>query len=83
MTEFVTPRLLDGERVADDTNGFTIGRRYEVVRRTGYQGCLGIVINDNGHERAVDLAGGPSAHIKRRRDDRVVGYFEYLWEIGS
>lgn len=61
------------------TNGFTIGRAYEVIAREG----IGYTVrNDNGHERFVSL-NGHSAHIVVRAerdrygmDQKSIGYFE-------
>jgi len=64
------------------TNGFTIGKAYEVRPLNEY---VGSVTNDNGHERVVGLFGGPSAHIVSQYVDRygyacqtVVGFFEVV-----
>jgi hypothetical protein len=79
----VTPRVNPSAFVPAgtlSTNGFTIGRAYEVV---GMQGNCGVVVNDNGHERVVLLDGSPCAHIVSRYRNahrwpvqNVVGYME-------
>jgi hypothetical protein len=82
----VTPRLLEG-KVADIANGFTIGKRYAIIKMDGNNA---VVLNDNGHERSVGLDGGKSAHIKRRHQwgsdmspyytEECVGYFEIVFQ---
>ena len=56
----------------ETTNGFTIGKTYEAVRKEG-RGL--IVINDNGHERFI-LLGCRSPHVKTKGIDLGVGPME-------
>lgn len=83
MTLYATPTLRDLP-TADvlTTNGFTIGMAYQVIR---LEGSLGVVINDNGHERVIGLDGAPSAHLKGKfyskrhplhAHEVCVGYFQ-------
>lgn len=94
MTSMVAiPRLSDNcaglrEGESIDTNGFTIGKEYPIIKKVGVIGDerLGLVRNDNGHERLVFLDGSPCAHITKQfanldlfrclRTQIVVGYFE-------
>jgi len=74
-----------GSQRATDTNGFTIGKRYEIV---GEEGNGALVKNDNGHVRFVLLDGSMSAHIvgpetsfilKGVTKQKALGYFEVVF----
>lgn len=90
MAKAVIPRVSLGAKIAPSsltTNGFTLGREYPIV---GTEGQLAIVVNDNGHRRAVGLDGKLSAHIVAHYErptgrpgygypmQKPVGYFEVV-----
>jgi len=74
-----------GSQRVTDTNGFTIGKRYEIV---GEEGNGVLVKNDNSHVRFVLLDGSMSAHmvgpetsfiLKGITNQKALGYFEVVF----
>jgi hypothetical protein len=73
----------DDTGTCNSTNGFTIGKWYDVIRPEG-NGY--IVRNDNGHERFILSDGKVSAHLlhtwnvdygrHRMQHQQPVGYFK-------
>jgi len=61
----VIPRVFPGKH-ATHANGFTIGVKYPIIPGTlSLSGSQAVVLNDNGHERVVNLDGGPSPLIPK------------------
>lgn len=87
MHTYAVPTFLPGFEEAPPEfhmlNGFTIGKRYLVLIRFGDDGRLGVVRNDNGHERVIPMDESPTAHIMCAVPrpkwpltvERIAGYF--------
>lgn len=73
-------KLIPRSRMTPDgTNGFTLDKAYTPIR---VEGNVFIVLNDNGHERAIVTDESPCAHITRLvtrgyfKDHYPCGFFE-------
>ena len=75
---YVIPHHFPAEPGPTDMNGFTLGKRYQVIDRCN---STVTVRNDNNHDRVI-IPGANSPHITYQRQDIMgmwtqysVGYF--------
>jgi len=69
-----------GDIPVTSTNGFTLGKAYDVVRVGGYKNGCADVLNDNGHKRVILLDGSPSAHLQSPCGRFCSGHFNIVGE---
>jgi hypothetical protein len=74
---YAIPRQTDDR--LNSTNGFTIGKRYEILTENEFGSAT--VINDNGHPRVIGTDQGSNAHLQRTTrlgNVYCAGYFEIV-----